>query len=74
MHDEENVTLARELLTSMILGLLSAMDMTRKSDEIKVQIMFSPQVFNPENKNKPRKLTFVITACIRPIFGSKSND
>jgi len=73
MHDENDVTLARELLTSMILGLLSAMRMTKKSDDVNVEVMFSPQVFNPENRTKRRRYVFIITACIKPAFEEGKN-
>lgn len=66
MDREKEINLIRELLTSMIAGLLAAMKMTGKYDEVDIDVLFSPQVFNLEHRHQKRRYTFIINACITP--------
>jgi len=74
MDTEDQMELTRELLTAMTAGVLNAMKLVDKDEKTKIDILFSPQVFNPNYRGKKRRTTFVINACITPPGEEGNHD
>ena len=74
MACEEHLTRTREQLALLIKNVLKATQMTDKTDEVNIEVSFSPQVFNPDRKHTRRRLFFVITACIIPANMNKETN
>ncbi len=66
MDDEEKENLIRSTLISSTLNLLEVAKLTSKHDQIHIDVLLSPQVFNPEYRSRKRRYTIIINVCIQP--------
>ena len=66
MQEEKNAKAAKVLLKTVMKTILEVTQTTDETDEVDIEVSFSPQVFNPDRKHTRRRLFFVITACIIP--------